>query len=144
MCSMNKNLRDQIKEKADNCCSVCGQWCGSTGSPHHVVKLSEEHLLINCEMNIWWLCSRCHAKTETKPGYNKELQITLQEYYRERFKGTKFYTANSIQKIVNIPLVSLYKAMEKDILKNHFGKCHGNDVVRFLMGGKEVSIYERR
>lgn len=137
---MNRPLRTLIKEKSDNCCSVCGRWCGDAGSPHHVIKLSEEHLLMNCETNVWWLCSSCHAKTETKPGYNKELQKTLQVYYHSIIKAKKIYTKLDIQNIVNMPYQDLDKAMKKQILINICGKSIGSNVIRFLLGGKIYDI----
>jgi hypothetical protein len=56
MKKLNRALRDTIKEEKDNCCEICGHWCGdNNGSPHHIVKISEEPLLRDCKSNILWL-----------------------------------------------------------------------------------------
>ena len=130
---MNKKLREAIKEKAENSCKICGHWC-YRGSPHHVIKRSEEPLLTNCETNVWWVCDTCHTRTENEAGYNKSLQKELQDYYYSLFSVNKYYTKNEIIKIVNMPIGDLETAIYKGFLKSF----KGVDIVSFLMGGKEI------
>lgn len=137
---MNKALRNSIKEKHDNCCQICGEWCGDTGSPHHMVKVSEEPLLQNCKMNILWLCFDCHRRTEDVPGYNRELQLELQKRYFKLFLINRFYTAGEIAQLVNMPLKDVQKAINKGRVNFKYidgiQKVQGLEAIRFLMGGK--------
>jgi hypothetical protein len=137
---MDRGLRERIKEEADNHCKICGHWCGNTGSPHHVVKRSEEPLLTNCKKNVWWLCQPCHTRTETEAGCNRRLQEQLQEYYYTIFNTKKHYAVKEIVEMVKVPLKDIEKAMQKGRLKWEFvdgqPKSSGIEVIRFLQGGK--------
>lgn len=132
---MNKILRDKIKGKAENCCVICGHWCSTKGTPHHVVKLSEEPLLRNCEKNVWWLCESCHAQTENEPGYNHKLQLQLKKHYQDLFSANKYYNLKDISMIVNVPFKDLEKASYKRMLKASSNKARGTEVIRFLTRG---------
>jgi hypothetical protein len=137
---MDRGLRERIKEEADNHCTICGNWCGNTGSPHHVVKRSEEPLLINCKKNVWWVCQPCHTRTESQAGYNRQLQKQLQEHYYNIFNTRKHYSVKEIAEIVKAPGKDIEKAMQKNRLKWEFidgiPKAAGIDVIRFMVGGK--------
>lgn len=111
---MNRALRAKIKEKAGNCCKICTHWCYEKGSPHHVVKQSEESLLKNCETNVWWLCESCHTRTENEPGYNHQLQLELKDYYQTLFSVNKYYNLKDISMIVNMPLKDLGRRVIKE------------------------------
>jgi len=136
---MDRGLRERIKEQAGNHCRICFKCCGHTGSPHHVVKVSEEKLLENCKKNIMWTCIECHHKTEQVPGYNRQLQKKLQKEYFRIFNTQKHYTTKEIAEIVTMPVKDIEKAMQKNLLKWEFvesiPKANGNEVIRFLMGG---------
>ncbi len=137
---MNRALRDKIREEADNCCMLCGYNCGKTGSPHHVIKISEEPLLINCKKNIMWVCLDCHHKTENDGKFQARLQKQLQERYFRIFNKHKNYTVKEIAEIVQAPVKDIEKAIQKGFLKckfiNGIPKALGIDTIRFLMGGK--------
>lgn len=138
--NMNRTLRDSIKKHNDNCCQICHEWCGNTGSPHHVIKVSEEPLLQNCKMNILWLCFNCHRRTEDVPGYNKQLQMELQKRYFKLFLINRFYTAEEISELVNMPVKDVQKAINKGRMKFQYvdgvQKVQAIEAIRFLMGGK--------
>jgi hypothetical protein len=133
-------LRDTIKEEKGNCCEICEHWCGDNGSPHHIVKISEEPLLRDCKSNILWLCFDCHRLTEDKPGYNARLQLELQKRYFKKFLINRFYTPEEIAQIVIMPVKDLEKAINKGRLKFEYvdgvRKSQGLEIIRFLMGGK--------
>lgn len=136
---MNRGLREKIKEESDNHCVICGMYCGHTGSPHHVIKVSEEKLLENCKKNIFWTCISCHGKTEKVPGYNRKLQKQLQKEYFRLFNTQKHYTTKEISQIVGMPMKDVEKAMQKGLLKWIFvdgiPKANGSETIKFLMGG---------
>jgi len=132
---MNKGLRELIKEKAENCCVICKRHCRGTGTPHHVIKLSEEPLLRNCETNVWWTCEVCHTRTENEPGYNHQLQLQLRDHYQTLFSTTKNYNIKEIAAIVNMPIKDIEKASYKRMIKTIDDKADGEEVIRFLTRG---------
>jgi hypothetical protein len=137
---MDRGLRERIKEEADNHCVICGRWCSHTGSPHHVVKVSEQKLLVNCKKNIMWLCLECHRETEDNGKFQQGLQRALQDRYFKLFIQGKHYTVNEIAEIVQAPVKDIEKAMQKGFLKWEFvdrmPKALGLDIIRFLMGDR--------
>lgn len=137
---MDRALREHIKEDKENCCEICEEWCGHTGSPHHIIKRSEEPLLTNCKKNIIWTCFKCHRRTEEEPGFNRRLQKELQKRYFKLFLINKHYTTNEISQIVTMPVKDLEKAMQKGRVKWEFvdgiPKIQGLEAIRFLMAGK--------
>lgn len=137
---MDRGLRQRIQEDQDNHCQICGNWCGDSGSPHHIVKRSEEPILTNCKKNILWTCVKCHRDTENVPGFNKKLQRRLQERYFKIFLINKHYSVKEIAQIVQMPIKDVEKAMQKGVLKWEFvdgaPKAKGIETIRFLLGGK--------
>lgn len=137
---MNRALRDKIREEADNRCILCRHDCGKNGSPHHVIKISEEPLLRDCKKNIMWVCLDCHRKTENDGKFQARLQRKLQDKYFEVFNKSKNYTVKEIAQMVQAPVKDIEKAMQKGLLKWEFidgvPKAKGISIIKFLMGGK--------
>lgn len=117
---MDRGLREEIKREADNHCRICNSWCGDNGSPHHITKLSEEKLLMNCKKNILWLCMDCHRATENDGNLQKQLKRLLRERYFKLFMVNKHYTIEEIAEIVQTPIKDLQKAMQKGVLRWEF------------------------
>jgi len=133
-----KKLKAEIDRKANNTCAICGRWSERL-EPHHVVKVSEEPLLRNCETNIMPVDRGCHHKTETEPGFNKKLQIELQKKYEKMFINDRYYSLSVIANMVNMPYEDLETAAYKGIIQTQVSMARiakGEDVIRFLMGGK--------
>lgn len=132
---MNAGLKERVKEKQNYKCGLCGR---QGYDVHHIVRRSQGGMDI--ELNLIYVCRECHSKIHARKNIEKMLRRQLKNKLEKLILINKHYEIEEISQILKIEKEKIEKAMQKAILKWQFiegvPKASGEDIIRWLMGGK--------
>ena len=85
-----ENVRSPVRDRANECCELCGINVRKRGQIHHILPYSLFPKLINDTNNMLFLCKKCHFELHQNPYPNiqlmenkaKEYNINIKKYYK--------------------------------------------------------------
>ncbi|MBZ4662790.1 MAG: hypothetical protein JG776_472 [Caloramator sp.] len=132
---LNAGLKERVKEKQGYRCGLCGR---QGYDLHHIVRRSQGGMDI--ELNLIYVCRECHTQIHAKKNIEKMLKRQLKNKLEKLILRNKHYNIEEISQICGIEIEKIEKAMQKAILKWEFvdgvTKAKGEEIIRWLMGGK--------